>query len=61
MMGQDAQIIDFNRELVRFMRDNPGAYVSIKGNQCAQLMFAEDVNDEKHVAIMEEVQLSIEV
>ena len=52
MMEQDAQIIDFNRELVKFMQDNPDAYVSIKGNRCAQLMLAEDINDEKQVATL---------
>jgi hypothetical protein len=67
MMGQDAQVTGFNRALVKFMRDNPEAYLSIKDNRCAQLMFEEDINDERHVAtlaatyvatIEEEVQLS---
>jgi len=54
MMELNAQTMDFNRQLVKFMRDNPDAYISIKANGWAQLMFEEEINDEKDVAIMEE-------
>lgn len=51
-MELETRIVGFNQELVKFMRDNPDAYVSITGNRCAQLMFEEDINDEKQVATL---------
>ena len=68
MMALETRTVGFNQELVKFMRDNPGTYISIKGNRGAQLMFEEGINDEMQdttlvatlVARRGEVQLSKE-